>query len=141
MRPDTVRAMVSTSHNPAGAQPPAPGFAHATAAKGSTIIHLSGQVGVDEAGVVADGLAAQTRQALINLGKALEAAGGTAADLVSVRFYVVDWDPSKFEELGAGGAAAREHYAFPETTVTLVGVAALFTPEHLIEVEGVAVVA
>ncbi|MBF6102346.1 RidA family protein [Nocardia cyriacigeorgica] len=90
-----------------GAQPPAPGFAHATAAKGSTIIHLSGQVGVDEAGVVADGLAAQTRQALINLGKPLEAAGGTAAQLVSVRFYVVDWDPSKFEELGAGGAAAR----------------------------------
>ncbi|WP_280466537.1 RidA family protein [Nocardia cyriacigeorgica] len=99
--------MVSTSHNPEGAQPPAPGFAHATAAKGSTIIHLSGQVGVDEAGVVADGLAAQTRQALINLGKPLEAAGGTAAQLVSVRFYVVDWDPSKFEELGAGGAAAR----------------------------------
>ncbi|MEV0252120.1 RidA family protein [Nocardia sp. NPDC050712] len=132
--------MASTAHNPAGSGPPAPGFAHATVATGSRIVHLSGQIGVDESGqVVPGGLAAQTTQALINLGRALEAAGGKAEDLVSVRFYVVDWDPSKFEALGAAGAAAREHYQFPETTVTLVGVAALFTPEHLIEIEGVAV--
>ncbi|CAM4459622.1 RidA family protein [Nocardia ninae] len=132
--------MVSTSHNPVDTQPPAPGFAHATSATGSRIIHISGQVGTDASGrVVEGGLAAQTTQALLNLGRALEAAGGKAADLVSVRFYVVDWDPSKFEALGAAGAAARVHYEFPETAVTLVGVAALFTPEHLIEIEGVAV--
>lgn len=131
--------MASTPHNPADMQPPAPGFAHATVATGSRIVHISGQVGVDESGRVAEGLAAQAAQALINVGRVLEAAGGKPADLVSVRFYVVDWEPSKFEQLGAGGLAARERYEFPETTVTLVGVAALFTPEHLIEVEGVAV--
>lgn len=101
--------MSSTSHNPADTPPPAPGFAHATSATGSRIIHISGQVGTDATGqVVEGGLAAQT---------------------------VVDWEPSKFEALGAAG----EHYGFPETAVTLVGVAALFTPEHLIEIEGVAV--
>ncbi|QNG20974.1 RidA family protein [Rhodococcus triatomae] len=131
--------MTSTAHNPEGSEPPGVGFAHATRATGTTVIHLSGQVGVDQSGTVADGLAAQTEQALVNLGRALESAGGSIENLVSVRFYVVDWDPSKFEALGEGGARARSTYLFPETAVTLVGVAALFLPEHLVEVEGVAV--
>ncbi|MEU6917940.1 RidA family protein [Streptomyces olindensis] len=128
------------SFNPANTPPPAEGFSHATRARGD-IIHLSGQVGVDESGaVVPGGLAAQTEQALLNLCRAVEAAGGRAEDLVSARFYVVDWKPELFGELMAGGQAAGSKHAFPEMAVTLVGVARLFTPEHLIEVDGVAVV-
>lgn len=90
--------------------------------------------------MVPGGLAAQAEQALINLCRAVEAAGAQAEDLVSVRFYVVNWKAELFSELTAGGEAASRKYSFPEMAVTLVGVASLFTPEHLIEVDGVAVV-
>ncbi|GAB2898900.1 RidA family protein [Streptomyces deserti] len=132
--------MAVMSFNPVNTPPPAEGFSHATRARGD-IIHLSGQVGVDESGaVVPGGLAAQAEQALLNLCRAVESAGGQAEDLVSVRFYVANWNPELFGELMAGGQAASRKYAFPEMAVTLVGVASLFTPEHLIEVDGVAVV-
>ncbi|MFJ5047180.1 RidA family protein [Streptomyces sp. NPDC098077] len=128
------------SFNPANTPPPAEGFSHATRARGD-LVHISGQVGVDQTGaVVPGGLAAQVEQALLNLCRCLEAAGGQASDLVSVRFYVVNWSAELFGELMAGGQAAGRKHSFPELAVTLVGVAGLFTPEHLIEVDGVAVI-
>lgn len=60
--------------------------------------------------------------------------------LASLRVYVVGWEPSMLGELLAGGEAARARYPWPPVPVTLVGVASLFTPEHLVEVEALAVV-
>src|SRR5688572_10548711 len=62
--------MTVTFHNIAGTDAPF-GYHHATAARGTTIVHVSGQPGVDEHGVVAGGLAAQTEQAMVNVAKAL----------------------------------------------------------------------
>jgi enamine deaminase RidA (YjgF/YER057c/UK114 family) len=132
--------MTTTFHNIAGATPP-PGGSHATAARGNLIVHISGQVGTDERGqVVAGGLAAQTERALLNVALALEAAGATPDDLVKMTTYVVGWEPSMLDDLLRGGSAAFAQRPFPAVATTLIGVASLFSPEMLVEIEGVAVV-
>lgn len=58
-------------------------------------VYTSGQVSVDEEGklVGAGDLAAQTTQAMKNLGLALEPAGATYADIVKTTTFVVDYRP------------------------------------------------
>jgi enamine deaminase RidA (YjgF/YER057c/UK114 family) len=116
------------------------GFTHISVASGDRVIHLAGQVGQDENGnVVEGGLAAQAERALLNLGRALEAAGASEHDLVKLTVYVVGWEPSMFEELVSGLGAAQAQRPGPEVPVTLIGVHSLFQPDMLIEIEGVAI--
>lgn len=139
----TVIGMTVTSHDIPGYPPVAPGFSHAASAPAGRIVLISGQTGVDSSGeLVGEGLAAQLEQALVNVGLAVEAAGGTAADVVRLRFYVTDWNPSKIEEFMAGGGAGVARLdGLPSTAVTVIGVQALFTPEILVEIEAEAVIA
>jgi enamine deaminase RidA (YjgF/YER057c/UK114 family) len=116
------------------------GFTHVSIARGERIIHVAGQVGQDENGdIVPGGLAAQAERALLNLGRALEAAGASENDLVKVTMYVVAWEPSMFEQLVAGLGAAQAARPGPQVPVTLIGVHSLFQPDMLVEIEGVAV--
>ena len=116
------------------------GFTHLSIARGERIIHVAGQVGQDENGdMVPGGLAAQTERALLNLGRALEAAGASESDIVKVTVYVVGWEPSMFEQLAAGLGAAQAARPGPQVPVTLIGVHSLFQPDMLVEIEGVAV--
>jgi len=116
------------------------GFTHISIAGGDRIIHIAGQVGQDEHGdIVPGGLAAQTERALLNLGRALDAAGASESDLVKVTVYVVGWEPSMFDDLAAGLGAAQAARPGPEVPVTLIGVHSLFQPDMLVEIEGVAV--
>jgi len=131
--------MTITLHNIEGMDPPV-GYSHATAARGDLIVHVSGQVGADDDGVVADGLTAQTERALRNVARALEAAGATMQDVVKSTFYVVGWDPSQFDALVAGAMAVQADHPSRDAALTLVGVQSLFDPAHLIEIEAVAVV-
>lgn len=132
--------MAITLHNIEGHAPPAGPFHHASSASGSRTIYAAGQTGTGADGnLVEGGLAGQTEQALLNVALALEAAGCGVDDLAKMTFYVVDWDPSMFEALGAGAAAAGERQAFPEVPITLIGVKSLFTPEMVIEIEATAV--
>jgi enamine deaminase RidA (YjgF/YER057c/UK114 family) len=133
--------MPATHHNIAGQVPP-PGSSHATVAPAGRTVYLSGQPGTDaEGNVVPGGLAAQTERAVRNVALALEAAGARPEDVVRTTFYVVDWEPAKIEQLVGGAMAARQEHAFPDAAVTLIGVQSLFTPDMLVEVETVAVVA
>jgi len=68
----------------------------------------------------------------------LEAAGASLDDLVKMTAYVVDWDPSMDDELVRGGSAARAKRPYPDVALTLIGVASLFTPEMLVEIDAVA---
>jgi enamine deaminase RidA (YjgF/YER057c/UK114 family) len=116
------------------------GFTHVSIAGGDRMIHVAGQVGQDENGdIVEGGLAAQAERALLNLGRALDAAGASERDLVKITIYVVGWEPSMFEQLVAGLGAAQAQRPGPEVPVTLVGVHSLFRPDMLVEIEGVAV--
>ncbi len=127
--------------NPAGLYESLPfGFSHAALQEGGRTLHLAGQVAWDgNAQIVGAGdLAAQTRQALANLGAVLAAAGAGPADIVRLRTYVVDHTPDKLGPvLGEIGAFYGDATPAPNT---FLGVAALALPDFLIEIEATAVV-
>ena len=113
-------------------------------ATGSRLVFIAGQVSRDADGnaVGAGDLAAQTEQAFRNVAIAVEAVGGTFADIAKLTVYVVDWTPAKMELLGEGAMrAAMAADVDPLKPITLIGVAALGEPDLLIEIEATAVLA
>ena len=114
-------------------------YSHVSIARVERIIHVAGQVGRDREGALLDGLAAQAEQAARNIVAALTAADASVDDLVKLTIYLVDWDITKYEELGAGLVAAMDDRPWPAVPATAVGVQGLFEPGMLIEIEAVAV--
>jgi enamine deaminase RidA (YjgF/YER057c/UK114 family) len=117
-----------------------PAFAQVVATSGTRTIYTSGQVSVDERGALvgAGDLAAQTAQAMRNLGLALAAAGAGYGNLVKTTTYVVNYKP---EHRAIIGEAKKPFFASGEPPAsTLVGVSALAMPAWLVEIEGVAVI-
>ena len=117
-----------------------PGFSQVVAAIGKRTIYTAGQVSIDERGelVGGDDLAAQTAQAMRNVGLALAAAGAGYADIVKITTYVVKYRP---EQRAVIGKARAPFFASGEPPAsTLVGVAALALPDWLVEIEAVAIV-
>ena len=115
------------------------GFSQAVAATGKRTLYVSGQTAWDAAKRLVGGadLAAQARQAFANLRTVVEASGGTLADVVSLRLYIVDYRP---EKAAAVGGALRECFDGPEKpAATWIGVASLADPGFLIEIEATAV--
>jgi enamine deaminase RidA (YjgF/YER057c/UK114 family) len=98
---------------------------------------IGGQNGVDETGnVVASDLGGQTAQAVHNLIKVLETAGGTLDDLVRVGLYIKgeeDITPGFNEWMKRAGGIRNP------PTVTAVRVLGLANPDFLIEIEATAV--
>ncbi len=133
---------VETSNVPGRAEPA--GNMHVGVATGSRTVYLAGQVSEDAAGatVAVGDLAGQTEQALLNVAGALESVGASFDDIAKVTIYVVDWEPSKMEAIGAGAAAAAGKLGVnPVKPATLIGVSALFEPAYLIEIDATAVLA
>jgi enamine deaminase RidA (YjgF/YER057c/UK114 family) len=116
-----------------------PGCVHVTVTSGNRIIHVSGQTGVDTSGkVVGSTHLEQSRQALRNLRTALDAAGVGLGDIAKVMIHVVDYSEAALEALMV---AVVEEWGddYPMSAATLVGVAALWQPDLLIEIDAVAV--
>jgi enamine deaminase RidA (YjgF/YER057c/UK114 family) len=127
--------------NPDGVFKPDSYF-QASVATGSKIVSLSGQIALDEHGkLVGEGdFAAQTEQAYRNIFHALRGAGATFDHVTKVTIFVPNWKPEKMEQLVAGAMRAAQALGFdPRRPMTMVGVAALATPDLLIEVEAMAV--
>ena len=78
------------------------GFSQAVVASGGRTLYVSGQTAWDSQKQLIGGadLEGQARQAFTNLQAVVEAAGGTLADVVSVRIYVVDYRPEKATPVG-----------------------------------------
>ncbi|MET9706745.1 RidA family protein [Streptomyces griseus] len=133
--------MAITLVNPSGL-PEIGAYRQVSVATGSKLVFVAGQVAWDAAGAtVGEGdLAAQVEQAYVNVGTALAAVGGTFDDVAKLTVYVVDWTPERMPAFleGVDRAAARLGTT-PGAPGTLVGVAALDVPEHLVEVEATAV--
>ncbi|MBP8233361.1 MAG: RidA family protein [Rhizorhabdus sp.] len=116
------------------------GFSHAAVQTSGKTIHLAGQVAWDkDCNIVGgDDLAAQTRQTLANIKTVVEAAGGTIADIVRLRIYVVNHSPDKL------GVVLPEVGAFFGDVTpppnTFLGVQALALPDFLIEIEATAAI-
>jgi enamine deaminase RidA (YjgF/YER057c/UK114 family) len=127
--------------NPAGLPQPMT-YRQVAVATGSRTVFVAGQVARRADGnLVGRGdLAAQVEQSLLNVATALEAVGGSFDDVARLTVYVVDLSEEKMAALVDGvsrAAAGLEHdLAKP---VTMVGVAALFEPDLLVEVDAIAV--
>ncbi|QNP72242.1 RidA family protein [Streptomyces roseirectus] len=127
--------MTITLLNPGGL-PAIDAYHQVSVASGTRTVYVAGQVAWD----AADDLAAQVEQAYVSVGTALAGAGAAFTDVAKLTVHVVDWTPDKMPALleGVGRGAARlgvEH----RPPATLIGVAALDVPEHLVEIEAVAV--
>jgi enamine deaminase RidA (YjgF/YER057c/UK114 family) len=119
----------------------APTYTHVVTTTGATTVYISGQVSLDATGAVvgANDLAAQTRQVMENLKTALAAAGATFADVVKITTYVVAYQP---EHRAVIAAVRGEHLSAEQPPAsTLVGVQALASPDFMIEIEAIAVLA
>jgi enamine deaminase RidA (YjgF/YER057c/UK114 family) len=117
-----------------------PGFSQVVAASGRRTIYTAGQVSIDEHGALvgAADLAAQTEQAMRNVGLALSAVGASYADIVKITTYVVKYKPEHRSIIGKARAPFFANGTPPAST--LVGVAALALPEWIVEIEAIAVV-
>ena len=124
--------------NPAGLSPPT-GFSHAVVATGTRVVFLAGQTALDGDGkVVGESLPDQFERALGNLLTALEAAGGTPADLARVTVYATDVADYRVHAHRLGRIwrrlAGRDYPA-----MAVIGVVRLWDERALVELDGFAV--
>jgi enamine deaminase RidA (YjgF/YER057c/UK114 family) len=121
---------------------PPVGYSHVAKVGGGTTLYLAGQVSSDAAGkLIGEGdFEAQAEQVFQNLKIAVEAGGGTMADIVKLNiFLVAEVDPSQVPKL----RAIRDRYVNVENppASTLVVVTRLARPGWLLEIEAIAVIA
>jgi len=100
----------------------------------------SGQTSVDANGAPlhAGDMAAQLRQAIANLETVLKAAGMELTDVVRLNYYTTD--VGAFMQGAAGGGLARLAELNWRPASTLLGVARLFHPDIVVEIEATAMV-
>jgi len=126
--------------NPPNVRPPHPIYSHVQKtpiSSTSTLVTIAGQIGVaPDSNAAAATFAKQVEIALANLGKCLEAAGATPANIIKVTHYIVNLDPNDKSRLAAYTKFIGDHR--PPSTV--VGVAALAWPDLLYEIEAMAIV-
>lgn len=101
------------------------------------VIHVSGTTATDASGGIVgiDDPGAQTRQALENIKRAIEKAGGRLEDVVRTRIYVTDisrWEPV--------GRVHGDFFADIRPVTSMVEVRGLIDPEMLVEIEAEAIV-
>jgi 2-iminobutanoate/2-iminopropanoate deaminase len=115
------------------------GFSQVVVASGRKMVFTSGQTAWDaQKKIVGErSLLEQARQALRNVQAAIEASGGTLKDIVSLRIYIVNYEPENTEAISI---ALREFFSSTNPPAsTWIGVSALAVPEFLIEIEATAV--
>ncbi|MEU9012178.1 RidA family protein [Streptomyces sp. NPDC048479] len=134
--------MAITLVNPNGL-PEIDAYRQVSIATGSKLVFIAGQVAWDVDGVtVGEGdLASQVEQCYLNIGTALAEVGASFDDVAKLTVYVVDWTPDKMPMLMEGlGRAAAKLGVTATPPASLLGVAALDVPEHLVEVEATAII-
>ncbi|MEU7140988.1 Rid family hydrolase [Nocardia sp. NPDC046473] len=134
--------MTITLVNPTGL-PKVGAYHQVSIATGSKLIFLAGQVSWDADGsTIGEGdLATQVEQCYLNIATALEQVGAAFANVAKLTVYVVDWTPDKMPLFMEGVTrAATKLGTTPTPPGTLIGVAALDIPDHLVEVEATAIV-
>ncbi len=117
------------------------GYSHVAKVRSGSIAYIAGQVSSDASGkLIGEGnFEAQVEQVFGNLKAAVEAAGGTMADIVKLNIYLVaEVDASEVPKL----RAIRDRYVNVENppASTLVVVTRLARPGWLVEIEAVAAI-
>jgi enamine deaminase RidA (YjgF/YER057c/UK114 family) len=114
-------------------------YTQVVVATGSRLVFVAGQVADDAQGnLVAPGdLAAQSRQAFSNVGRALAAAGAGPEQVARITIYVVGHRPEYLPVISEARIAV---FGDHKPADTIVGVETLAEPGYVIEVEAIAVV-
>lgn len=122
---------------------PAHGYAHATVATGTKILHIGGQIAIDIQGRVRvpGDHRAQGELALRNVITALRSAGGEPTDLAYMTVYIVGLDPRSQEDTFSGYGVAAADLGVRSTALAVIGVSALADPDALVEITATAVLA
>ncbi len=124
-----------TAINPENAD--IPGISQAIQVPSSTrALYLSGHVPFGPNGIEKGNFAAQLDQIFKNIEATLKAAGTEMSALARITIYVVDYDGSQLDAL----RTVRDRWINTETppASALIGVYALFHPDVLVEVDGIA---
>ncbi len=118
----------------------APGYTHVVLTSPGKLAFISGQVANNAQGqMVGRGdLKAQTEQVFENLRLALKAAGTSFEHVVKITYFIRDYRPEMLATMREVRARYVNTAAPPASS--LVGVAGLFQPGYLIEVEAIATV-
>ncbi len=96
------------------------------------LVFVAGQVGISPAGKLAEGIEAQTRQALANVAAVLRAAGATLRDVASTTVYLTDFANYKGFDAEYGKAFGDHRPARATVRADLV------VPPLLVEIQAVA---
>ena len=142
LAPERLRAagerMSTTRINPPTLWDSAPvGFSQVVVAEGRRTVYCSGQVAWDtERQIGSDELGEQARLALVNVGRAVAAAGGTLRDVVALRIYIVG---DHIRHTTPLRQALLDAFDDARPAMTWIGVAALANPEFIVEIEATAV--
>ena len=114
-------------------------FCHATVAEAKgRLVFISGMVskGADGKLVGPGDIEAQTRQVCENVKAAIEEAGGTMDDICRVDVYMRNME--HFDKIHA---VRRQYFKAPGPASTMVEVSKFTSPEWLIEINAIAVIA
>ncbi len=118
-------------------------FRQVSIATGSKLVFMAGQVAWNADGtLVGEGdLAAQVEQCFLNVGAALAEAGGSFDNVAKLTTFVTDWSMDKMKLVTEGRDRALAKLGVTlRAPGTLIGVAALYSPDLLVEVEAIAVI-
>jgi 2-iminobutanoate/2-iminopropanoate deaminase len=111
-------------------------FSHATVAEArGRFLFISGMTARRPDGGIGD-IEAQTRQVCENVKAAVEAAGGSMDDICRVDVYVRNME--HFEQIHK---VRREYFKPPAPASTMVEVCKMTSPDYLIEMNAIAVIA
>ena len=113
------------------------GYTHVVAPQRGRLVFIAGQVAADKSGsVVGRGdFKAQTKQVFENLKVAVEAAGGTMADVAKINVYATD-----LSQISAMREVRQQYFTGNPPASTLVQVVSLARPEYMLEIEAILVV-
>ncbi|MFN8058056.1 MAG: RidA family protein [Vicinamibacterales bacterium] len=117
--------------------PPPKGYANGVLAQGRRL-YIAGQVGWNtREEIVGPDFAAQFAQALDNVIAVVRHAGGRATDVVRMTVFVTDVDAYVAARRALRGIW-RERFGEHYPAMSLIGIARLFEPGALVEIEAVA---
>lgn len=116
------------------------GYSQVTTVAGPMrLVHVAGQVGMNDKGVLPSGYTEQVEQAMKNLETALAAAGADITDVLKVNVYIVDHSKERLDAFIA--AMQKILDGRPGPASTLIPVAALARPDFQFEIDAVAALA
>lgn len=129
--------MATTIVNPKDLAPPR-GYSHGAMGTGK-VLYIAGQIGSDGEGeLVSPDLVQQFDQAMANLVRVVQEAGGKPEDVVKMNLYVLD--KKEYRDRGRDiGVAYRKHMGRHFPAMTLAEVKGLFDDGAKVEIEAVAV--